>query len=91
MTISSLSVAFDLEQRRYIDYSICRVTSENHKIEGSCNLMSRSASLYVTTVQSLLVIGIVEEYIIKWLNNFMEKSSEKILNVIEILLSLNVL
>ena len=53
--------------------------------------MSRSASLYVTTVQSLLVIGNVEEYIIKWLNNFMEKSSEKILNVIEILLSLNVL
>ena len=36
------------------------MNSENHMIEGSYSFMSGSASLYVTTLQSLVAIDIVE-------------------------------
>ena len=39
---------------RDIKYLICRVISRNHVIEGSCNLMSRSSSLLVTILPSLI-------------------------------------
>ena len=43
----------------YIKYLICHVTSQNHVIEGSCNFMSGSSLLYVTTRPSLLGVGSV--------------------------------
>ena len=39
-------------------YSIWRVTLQNHVIEGSSNFMSESSSWYVTTLPSLVKIGI---------------------------------
>ena len=39
-------------------YSIWRVTLQNHVIEGSSNFMSESSSWYVTTLSSLVKIGI---------------------------------
>ena len=36
------------------------MNSENHMIEGSYSFMSGSASMYVTTLQSLVAIDIVE-------------------------------
>ena len=40
-------------------YLICHVTSQNQVIEGSSNFLSGSPSWYVTTLPSLVVIGIV--------------------------------
>ena len=42
-----------------IKYLISYMTSQNHEIEGSNNIMSRS-SRYVTILPSLVAIGIVE-------------------------------
>ena len=42
-----------------IKYLICHVTSQNHVFEGSCNFLSGSFSWYVTTLPSLVAIGIV--------------------------------
>ena len=39
-------------------YLICHVTSQNHLIEGRCNLISGSSSKYVTTLPSLVAINI---------------------------------
>ena len=44
-----------------IRYLICHVTSKNHMVEGSCNFMSGNFSLYVTTLPSLVAIGIMIE------------------------------
>ena len=41
------------------NYLICHVMLQNHVNEGSCNLLSGSSSCYVTTLPSLVVIGIV--------------------------------
>ena len=38
-------------------YLICRVTSKELVIQGSCNFMSGSFSLYVITVSSLVIRG----------------------------------
>ena len=35
------------------------MSSKNHVFQGSCNFMIGSSSLYVTTLKSLLAIGIV--------------------------------
>ena len=42
-----------------IKYLICHVTSQNHVIERSSNFMSESSSWHVTTLPSLVPIGIV--------------------------------
>ena len=42
-----------------IKYLICQVTSQKHAIEGSSNFMSGVSLWYVTTLTSLVVIGIV--------------------------------
>ena len=44
---------------RDIIYLICHVTSENHVIKGSNNVMSGNFSWCVTILSSLVVIGIV--------------------------------
>ena len=40
-------------------YVTLHVTSQNHVIEGSDNFMSGSSSWYLTTLPSLIAIGIV--------------------------------
>ena len=40
-------------------YEICRVSSQNHVIEESCNYLSGCSSWYITTLPSLVAIGIV--------------------------------
>ena len=42
-----------------IKHFICHVILQNHVIEGSCNFMNGSSSMYVTILPSLLAIGIV--------------------------------
>ena len=42
-----------------IKYLTFHVTLQNHVIEGSTNFMSGSSSWYITTLPSLVVIGIV--------------------------------
>ena len=42
-----------------IKYLIFHVTSQNHLIEGSCKFMNETSLLYVTTMPSLVTIGIV--------------------------------
>ena len=42
-----------------IKYLIYHVASQNNVIKGSSNFLSRSSSWYVTTLPSLVVIGIV--------------------------------
>ena len=37
----------------------CRVSSQYHLIEGSCNFMSRNSSRYVTILPSLVAIDTV--------------------------------
>ena len=49
-----------------IKYLICHVTSQNYVIEGSCNFMSASSSLYVTTLPNLVAIGIVVVEVYFW-------------------------
>ena len=44
---------------RDIKYLICHMTSQNHVILGSSNFMSGRSSLHVTTLPSLVAIGIV--------------------------------
>ena len=39
-------------------YLICHATSLTHVIEGLCNFMSGSSSFYVTTLPSLVVLGV---------------------------------
>ena len=43
----------------YIKYLICHVTLQNYLIEGSSNFMSGNSSWYVTTLPSLVSIGIL--------------------------------
>ena len=43
----------------YTKYLTCHMTLQNHVIEGSSNFMSGSSSLYITTLPSLLAIGII--------------------------------
>ena len=43
----------------YVKCLICQVTSPNYFFEGLCNFMSGNSSLYVTTMPSLVSIGIV--------------------------------
>ena len=40
-------------------YFICHVIPQNHVIEGSWNFMSGSSSLYIPSLLSLVVVGIV--------------------------------
>ena len=42
-----------------IKYLTCDVTSQNHVIEGSCKFLSGSSSWYVTSLPSLVAMGIV--------------------------------
>ena len=42
-----------------IKYLICHVTSQNIVIEEPCNFKSGSSSWYVSTLPSLVTIGIV--------------------------------
>ena len=42
-----------------IKYLICQVTSQKHVIEGSSNFISGNPLWYVTTLSSLVTIGIV--------------------------------
>ena len=42
-----------------IKYLIFHVNSQNHLIEGSCKFMNETSLLYVTTMPSLVTIGIV--------------------------------
>ena len=44
---------------RDITYLICHVASKENLIEGSFDVVDRSYSLYITTMQSLLAIAIV--------------------------------
>ena len=41
-----------------INYLTCHVALQNHVIEGSSNFMSGSSSWYMTTLASLVTIGI---------------------------------
>ena len=41
-----------------MNYLTCHVTFQNHVIEGSSNFMSGSSSWYITTLPSLVAIGI---------------------------------
>ena len=38
---------------------VCHVTSQTHVIEGSCNFVRGSSSLYVTTLPNLVDISIM--------------------------------
>ena len=38
---------------------IYHMTSQNYEIEGSCNFMNRTSSLYGPTMPSLVAIGLV--------------------------------
>ena len=40
-------------------YFTCHVTQQDHSIEMSCIFMGKSSSQYVTTLKSLLTIGIL--------------------------------
>ena len=42
-----------------IKYLTCHLTLQNHVIEGSRNLMKVSSSWYITTLPSLVAVGIV--------------------------------
>ena len=49
-----------------IKYLICHVTSQSYVIEGSCNFMSASSSLYVMTLPNLVAIGIIVVEVYFW-------------------------
>ena len=65
-----------------VAYLICYVTWKKHRIQGSYNFMSGSSSLYVTTLPSLVDIGIVVVevcfHFVTWTEDHLSKGSYEI-------------